>query len=325
MAVGLLAVMILVLIGAIGSTLRLRHREVQRRALIATYRSEVEQIDRLLRSARMMPLHDTGPAEDEVRRRLAAIEASLLEHGPLARGPAYYALGFGHLVLREFGAAESWLQAAIAAGFDPPEVQSALGIAQAMELLDSRRAGIGPGGGIAPAERDHVEGIVGHLGAHGPGTANRDDFQRSLALFVEGRLEEALEAARGSTASVPWLYEAWQLQGDILVARSMHRRSRGDVGGALADLDLAGEAYAGGLAVARSDAWLYQAEAARLLRLIALDRPGADPELVGRAVEMLAAAEAARPRRTDLDADEFTVLRARLRELVAESRGAGDG
>jgi len=121
------------------------------------------------------------------------------------------------------------------------------------------------------------------------------------------------------------LYEAFQLEGDILVARSVRRRNAADHEGALADLDLAGKAYARGLAVARSDAWLYEAEAARLIRLIALDPTGSDAELVGRAVEMIAAAETARPRRTGLGVAEFAALRARLHGLVTESRGTDGG
>ncbi len=89
-------------------------------------------------------------------------------------------------------------------------------------------------------------------------------------LFVAGRLDEALVRARESSARVPWLYEALQLEGDILVARSELRVSGGDLDGAEADLLSAGEAYARALAVARSDAWLYEAEAARVLRLVEL-------------------------------------------------------
>ena len=45
---------------AAGSALLLRYRESQRQILVARHQNEVEQIDRLLRRARMMPLHDTS-------------------------------------------------------------------------------------------------------------------------------------------------------------------------------------------------------------------------------------------------------------------------
>ncbi len=122
-----------------------------------------------------------------------AVEATLLATGPLARGPAYYALGFGHLMLRDFEIAEDWLQAALDSGFDRPEVESALGIAQAMRILDFRRVG-GKGAGM---DDFSIDLVVRHLDRRGPRTADRDDFHRALGLFLLGKLEEALGQAAG--------------------------------------------------------------------------------------------------------------------------------
>lgn len=280
---------------AAGSALWLRYRENQRQILVVRHQTEVEQIDQLLRRARMMPLHDTSAAENEARRRLAAIEKSLLETGPLARGPAYYALGFGHLVLRDLEPAEGWLQAAMDSGFDVPEVESALGVAQAMQISAARGvAGIG-----MVDDRARVDAAVEHLQRRGPSTADRDAFHRSLGLFLLGRYDEALVQARRSSDDVPWLYEAHQLEGDILIVRSARRLDGGDPEGAFDDLRLAGEAYASALAVARSDAWLYEAEAARALRFAAASHPGSEhsSSLADRAIEAATAAGEARPHR----------------------------
>lgn len=241
-----------------------REQRTQRRqALEGQYRSEVEHIDRLLRRARMMPFHDTSLAEDEVNRRLDAVEASLLEHGPLVRGPAYYALGFGRLMLREYDAAEGWLRSALGSGFDSPEVETALGIAVAMQLLES------PDGAEA-ATRGRTDEAVRFLRARGPRTGERDLFHFGLSLLVTGRFDQAIEAARESSIRTPWLYEAFQLEGAALVARSGRRLDDGDRDGALADLNEAGRAYGRGLAVARSDPWLVEAEIERLERCIQL-------------------------------------------------------
>lgn len=255
------------------SVLRARQQAERRRELIAEYQHEVEEMDRVLRRARMMPAHDLSDAEAEVRRHLAAVEASLLEYGPLARGPAYYALGFGHLMLREFPTAEQWLQAAVDSGFSAPEVESALGISIAMQVLEDGRSS---------ADRGRIDDAVRHLAARGPVTAERDTFHRALGLFVSGRLDAALEAARASAAGTPWLYEAYQLEGDVLVARSTERWNTGDTEGAVADLREAGRAYRTGLAVARSDPWLAEAESARQKRLewmlAQVDAEGRRPE-----------------------------------------------
>ncbi len=363
-AAAALALVLLVAVAAAAAALRLRYRENQRRALITWHQNEIEQIDSLLRRARMMPLHDTTAAQVAVRQRLAEVEASLLATGPLARGPAHYALGFGHLVLREFDQAEVWLQAAVDDGFDRPEVESALGVAQAMQILANRRLE-----GMASQESgSRVAEAVRHLNHRGPQTADRDGFHDALGFFIAGRLDEALNRARQASARVPWLYEALQLEGDVLVARSEVRASGGDLDGAETDLLSAGEAYARAITVARSDAWLYEAEAARLLRLIEFRPDEIDrlPELFDRAIGAAQAAGTALPQRAlplvlasrvyllkaanvekhggdpefelaealrlargalelDPENDEQTDLRTRTEALLSESRGAGSG
>ena len=296
-AAALLALVVVITFAAAGTALWLRSREHRRQALVIQHQNEVEQIDRLLRRARMMPLHDTNAAEVAARLRLDEIEASLLEHGPLARGPAYFALGFGHLMLREPGVAEGWLQAALDSGFVRPEVESALGIAQAMQIL----ADTEPDEAGATRNAASVEEARRHLDRRGPETADRDHFHHALGLLLAGRMDEALVEARESSAQVPWLYEGLQLEGDILVARSADREKRGDMEGATADLLQAGDAYARGLAIARSDAWLYEAEAASLLRLIELlppDDPLAGP-LLDRAMVAAVSGRIARPGRIE--------------------------
>ena len=295
LAAALLAAVLLVAGAAAGSALWLRYRENQRQTLASAHQNEIEQIDRLLRRSRMMPLHDTTAAEVAALQRLMDVEASLLATGPLARGPAHYALGFGHLMLRDFAEAEIWLQAAVDEDYDHPEVESSLGVAQAMQILTARRRE-----GIDFQESgSRVAGAVRHLQKRGPQTAEFDDFHGALALFVAGRLDEALVRVRESSARVPWLYEALHLEGDILVARSEVRMSGGDLDGAEDDLVYAGEVYAHALGVARSDAWLYEAQAEQMLRFIEL-RTVDDllaPTLVDKAIEAAAAAATARPQR----------------------------
>ncbi len=122
---------------------------------------------------------------------------------------------------------------------------------------------------------------------------------------------------------MPWLYEALQLEGDILIARSAVRARRGDVDGAEADLLGAGEAYARAIEIARSDAWLYEAEAERLLRLVELGTVDGvlASMLCDRAIEAGAAAGTARPQRA-----RPLVLAARAHLLKAEilKRHGGD-
>lgn len=334
----IVTVLLLVSTGlAVGASLWLGQQHERRQVLIAEYQSEVEQIDRLLRRARMMPLHDTTAAEESTRERLRGIEASLLEHGPLARGPAYYALGFGHLMLRDFETAEQWLRAAVDSGFSDPEVESALGIAVAMRLLRNSDD---------PSAEDpaRVADAVRCLAAHGPKTSGRDQFHEALALFVEDELDESLTMATRSADLTPWLYEARQLEGDILMARSREASNASEFGAAIQDLMDAGGAYARGLAVARSDFWLYEAETRRLMRLIELDQADGLPDasLLSRMVETAASAATTHPvqavplllecrsvlgRALDLEPErsDLAGLEGQVESLISESHGANGG
>jgi len=317
-AVVLATAALIALASSVAITIRLHSRDVERRALADQRWHQVDQMDRLLRRARMLPVHDTGGAERAVRRQLETIESSLMEHGPLAVGPAYTALGFGHLLLREFDTAESWLAAAVEHGSNSARVESALGIARAMRILASRRRPGESHRGPLPS----VDETLRNLGRAGPDTADRDLFHRALGLAVADRLDEAIGAARESADRVPWLYEALQLEGDLLVERAERHRGRGDATAAIADLERAGDAYARGLAVARSDGWLYEAEAERLLAMAELLGPADDttPVLLERARRAADRAALVRP-----DRPGPVVLGARVDMLLAERMMAGGG
>jgi tetratricopeptide (TPR) repeat protein len=217
-------------------------------------------------------------------------------------------------MLRDLDQAETWLQAAVDGGFADPEVESALGIAQAMRILEGRS------GGDPPAD-PRIDEAIRHLGAAGAMTADRDDFHRALALRLAGDLDGAIKAARASAERTPWLYEAHQIEGDTLVARADLHRAGGDLAQARRDLRRAGEAYARGLEVARSDAWLYAAEAERLLLLVELAESTGGPvaPLAEGAAEAAAHAVEARP------SFETAALAGRIRARISESRGANGG
>ncbi len=310
----LAAAVALATVGAVAATVWLHTRDLRRRELIREHRHRVERMDTTLRRARMLPVHDTRGAEGAVRRELAEVEASLMEYGALALGSAYSALGFGHLVLREFEAAEGWFEAAMAAGADGARIETALGIARAMRILN-------PAGGVGKS-RPSVEATVANLSRRDATTAERDLFHRALALGVSGRLDDAVAAARESAVWAPWLYEALHLEGDLLIVRAERLMREGGVEPAVAELERAGNAYARGLAVARSDGWLHEAEARRLVRLVELLGVGNDraPEMIERAARIADRAALIRP-----DRMPPLLLTARVAELRAELAAAGGG
>jgi len=334
---GLMIVLFVSAALAVGTSLWLGRQQDRRTDLVAEYQAEVEQVDRLLRRARMMPLHDTTPAERSTRERLRSVEASLLEHGPLGRGPAYYTLGFGHLLLREFETAERWLRASVDSGFSDPEVESALGVAVAMQLLRDKSD-------RPMANPVRVKEAVRCLAARGPKTSGRDQFHDALALFVEDEFDAGLALARQSADLTPWLYEARQLEGEILMARSVKKSTNGALEAAIQDLEGAGIAFDRGISVARSDFWLYEGQTKRLVRLVELGRAGdgLDASVLDLMVESALSAATAHPtlavpllqecrlvlnqeRELDPHRSDLEDLFERLESVQSESHGANSG
>ena len=83
-----------------------------------------------MRQAYAAPLHDIRPERAHVLDRMARLEAEAHDLGDVATGPLEYAVGRGYLSLHDHANARSHLEAALRAGYAPPEVRYALAVAQ---------------------------------------------------------------------------------------------------------------------------------------------------------------------------------------------------
>ncbi len=268
------AVFLVALLLLAGVHLRSQWVARQRTALVQRLVEEVKEIEGLMRIASMMPLHDRRTEEVAIRTRLDSINAEMLRLGDLAAGPGHYALGRGHLVLGDDDTAIEHLRKAIAAGYDSPSVSYALGLALShvyqRELEEARR--LDDPELRAAARRELESGLraeaLSHLNRARDLDIDSSSYVEGLIAFVEGRLDDALDKARAATRTVPWLYEGYTLEGDVLVARATDKRFRGDYDGALADLELAGSAYRRATDLARSDAQVYEGDCERWLQVL---------------------------------------------------------
>ena len=88
---------------------------------------DVKEMELFMRAAYALPLHDIRRERQVVRKRMAQIEELTRTLAVENRGPAYYTLGRGHMVLHELEEAQKRLQKAVSAGYETPEVDEALG------------------------------------------------------------------------------------------------------------------------------------------------------------------------------------------------------
>jgi eukaryotic-like serine/threonine-protein kinase len=280
----LLAVAVVAVLASISVALVTAYRSMAVAAAAQRFGQDVERIEAIARYAHMLPLHDTGRERTLIRQRIDAIAEARRTLGRAAEGPAQYAIGRGELALGDDAASRQHLEAAWRAGYRAPQVAYALGRAigaqYEAELKDAER--------IAnkdarerrrkTLEHDYRDPALAYLRQSSGTAAESPAYAVALIAFYEKRYDDALRQARAAAAQVPWLYEAKELEGDVLTAMALADNKAGRYDEALRGYDAAGAAYAAAARIAPSDASAFLGDADRWSHTMKLevDR-GGDP------------------------------------------------
>lgn len=245
---------------------------------------DVKEMELFTRVGLMMPRHDVSPQKDAVRERMRQIEQRALQVPLERRAAAQYALGRGHLALREYGAAIERLQAAWDQGYHVAEVSYALGRALGeqykLQLEEVERIG---DAGYRQRERQRLEGRYlaparEQLSQASAATLESPDYVRGLFALYSQHNEEAIQRAAAALKDRPWQYEAHVLAGDAWTRLGITAQEQGRHLEARQDFDRAIASYAQASDLARSDASIYQSEASTWANVIENEmRQGGDP------------------------------------------------
>ncbi len=264
---GFLAVILVAVFGFVA--VHARWQSDRRSELAQRFAAEVREMESVYRLAELLPPHDMSRYRSTLHQRMTSIETEMNDLGEIARGPGLYALGRGALNLGEYERARDYLEAAWARGEKTPEVSYALGQAlghlyqQALEdlgriddpaLRESTREQIRKR--YRDQARSHLREAVGT-------TLENPALIEAQLAFYDERYDDALEASRRAWGSVPWLFEAKQMEGMVLLAKARSAAEHGEDDQAGALLNQSGLAYRQALAIGRSSAALYVAECAR--------------------------------------------------------------
>jgi serine/threonine-protein kinase len=202
----LIALLLLGWNGHIRSTSRARERAAQRFGL------EIRDAEHLLRIERMMPIHDIRPAEARLRKRMDTIRSEMGHLGRSAQGPGLYALGRGHLALRDYPEAARHLEAAWQAGFQAPEVAFGLGLTllkQFEELKLQSYSRHEPAEARQKLRSDRVPLALGWMARAAGASVDHAEYGAGLVAAAEGLRAEADRHFALALEQAPWLYEAW--------------------------------------------------------------------------------------------------------------------
>lgn len=243
--------------------LRASWRAQRLAALGAEMGGLAKEMESGMRMARLSPIHDLAPDKTKVRDEMARIQARAAELGSASEGPVRYALGRGHLALREYKAAEADLRLAQKAGFRSPDFPLALGQVLAeryrQEHIDAKNIQdpVRRKAALDAVDRDYrrpaIEALRSYLGGH----PEQKDFLDAYIAYIDGRNEEARAALHEVAAREPGLYEAPLLEGDALLELSRAAMGEGRLDEALKLTQQAIARHRAAVDVGRSDANLW--------------------------------------------------------------------
>jgi tetratricopeptide (TPR) repeat protein/predicted Ser/Thr protein kinase len=319
----------LVVLGvAVGWGIVTRREANERERLARLFTERVERIEAMTRYSALSPQHDIRGDRAEIRARMAELEGEIRDAGAVAAGPGHYALGRGYLALDDDTRARTELEAAWQHGFREPRAAYALALVMghlyqqglvAAERIDQKVLREAKHREIEQQYRDPaLTYLAASQGAEVPST----EYVAALVAFYEGHLDQALHHLDAIGAGLPWFYEAAELRGDILLARALSLRDRGEREQARRDFEAGRETYAAAGAVGESVPALYVAlgELEYAAMVMELYGQGDVTSAFGRAVAATTHALAIMP-----DHYGALVLEARAHRSMAEYQASHGG
>ena len=210
-----------------------------RRAAIAALEAsrigaDAERMESLIRKEELLPVHDLTPAYEKIRSEMQRLSAG---SKAVASGATEFALGRGHQLLGNPGAAHPHLLRAWNLGFRGPDVALALGEVEgqiyALELLALGRFD-DPGKKQALADdlgRRYRDPAVQRLRSLEAATESDRLLIAARLALVERRFDEAAATARAAASAGADALEAGELEGRAMLDGAWARYEQRDLKG----------------------------------------------------------------------------------------------
>ncbi|MBL9007860.1 MAG: protein kinase, partial [Myxococcales bacterium] len=253
-------------------------------ALAQTLGQSVKDLEWLVRTAYLLPLHDTRYEKGLVRQRMAAIHKDLQSAGEKGTRLGAYVLGRGHLALHEWDAAYEQLSQAEKLGYRDSGLDYALGRVlgekYSRALDEARKSG---DKSFVEKRKKELEAAFlvparSYLLRGRRQTTESPNYVEALLDFYNEHYDAALLNAHMARKQAPWLYEAAKLEGDVHMVRALAQRDHGDSASAEKSFALAVARYEDAAAVGHSDHQVHEALAEAWIRQEEMDLyRGIDP------------------------------------------------
>ena len=294
-AAALILALLASLVGFASYGVYARYKAQREAELARTLAQDSNEVEWLLRAAYLLPLHDTAAEQAMVRQRLESLRAQLAHTSGRMTGLIHYAIGRGHLALHEFDAAENPLRQALALGIELPELHYGLGRVLGeryhRQLAAARYSG-DPSFLAArkkELEQTLLQPALSEL-SHSRGLKLASpQYLDGLIAYYRQQYDAGLQNAEAAATAAPWLYEAVQLQGDILLLQGTEQQEHGDYDRAAQSLQAAADRYERAATIGRSDASVHSARTEAYIQAVRLAGARGQPADSARAAALRAA------------------------------------
>lgn len=258
-AAGVVAGAVVIALLAAAVAARSAWRSHRQEELGRLFGQETATLEEQIRLIAAQPLHDVRAERAAVAERLARIEAQAAAAGSSGFGPGHHALARGFLALGDPASARGHLMEAWDSGYRPPEVAHALGLTLAeiyRRELESAERLASP---AARAQRRRVlertlrDPALAYLAQGRTAAVQAPEQVEALIALLGDRHELALQKARAAVARIPWLYQAREIEGEVLVALGRAAWEKGERDRALTWFEQARVAYGEQVRMAPSD------------------------------------------------------------------------
>ncbi len=296
----IVAAIALLVVGVRSRLVALRKdREAREQAALAqTLGQSVKDLEWLVRTAYLLPLHSTAYEKGLVRSRMANISQELSRAGESGARLGAYVLGRGHLALHEWDQAFEQLRRAEQLGYRDTGLDFALGRVlgeKYSRALDEARKS-GDKSFVEKRKKElETEFLIPartYLVRSRGQASETPNYVEALLDFYNEHYDAALLNAHMARKQAPWLYEALKLEGDVHLVRALAQRDHGDSDAAERSFSSAVARYEAAAAIGHSDPQVHEALAEAWIRQEEMDLyRGVDP--APKMQKALAAAQAA--------------------------------
>jgi len=232
--------------------------------LAQEFTRQAQAIENNIRLEYTLPRHDLTPAYQAAKQAITEIHRRVDAIGPLAMGPGYDAIGRALIALTDFDRAHDYLEKAVEAGYEHPQLHAALGQVK-MQLYQQREQEAR----VSLSDQAYVEREITELQntlwhparaqlAQAGSMLGDNLYVQALLALMDGDPPRARHLATRYSAKYPWLAEGYVLIAHSLESEAEQLERRGDYAGAADYYRRAEQELTRALVNARSHPLLYQ-------------------------------------------------------------------